>query len=114
MSSFHVGGKVVERVDPLRKRYWSWRLDVWPFAIIYAVWLTTIVPSLDIVDAFIVLGGLFAVHILVFLFTVWSVVFKCFVQYSKVNGIHHADACKITPAKFSGSQEVAQLHCREV
>lgn len=83
-SRFRVGGKVVECVDLLRKRHWVWRLDVWPFSIIYAVWLLTIVPSLDFLDAAIVFGGLVAVHILVFLFTVWSVNFKCFVQYSKV------------------------------
>ncbi|CAK9139582.1 unnamed protein product [Ilex paraguariensis] len=88
MSGFHVGGKVVDRVDPWRKRHWSY--------------------------AFIVLDGLIAVNILVFLFTIWSVDFKCIVQYSKVNGIQHADACKITPAKFTGSKEVVQLHCREV
>ncbi|KAL6960267.1 putative manganese-transporting ATPase pdr2 [Sarracenia purpurea var. burkii] len=106
----HVGGKVVDNVDLLRKRHWSWRLDVWPFAIIYAAWLVTILPNLDFGDAAIVLGGLVALHILVFLFTVWSVDFRCFVQYSKVNEFHRADACKIIPAKFSGSKEVVSLH----
>lgn len=81
---FHVGGKVVDHVDLLRKRHWPWRLDVWPFAIIYAAWIVTIVPSLDLGDAVIVLGGLVALHILVSLFTVWSVDFGCFVKYSKV------------------------------
>ncbi|KAM7463802.1 hypothetical protein LguiA_031923 [Lonicera macranthoides] len=114
MSRFHVRGKVVDTVDLLRKRHWAWRLDVWPFAILYATWLIIIIPSLDIADAFIVLAGLVATHSLVFLFTVWSVDFKCFVQYSKVNDIHHADACKITPAKFSGSKEVVPLHFRKL
>ncbi|KAL6968251.1 putative manganese-transporting ATPase pdr2 [Sarracenia purpurea var. burkii] len=111
---FHVGGKVVDNVDLFRKRHWSWRLDVWPFAIIYAAWLVTILPNLDIGDAAIVLGGLVALHILVFLFTVWSVDFRCFVQYSKVNEIHQADACKIIPAKFSGSKEVVYLHFQKL
>lgn len=84
MSRFHVRGKVVDTVDLLRKRNLLWRFDVWPFAIIYAVWIVVVVPSLDLVDAFIILGGLVAVHVLVFLFTVWSVDFKCFIQYSKV------------------------------
>lgn len=79
-----MGGKVVESVDLIRKKHWAWRLDVWPFAIIYAVWLIAIVPSLEILDAAIVFGGLVAVHILVLLFTAWSVDFKCFVQYRKV------------------------------
>ncbi|KAG2668539.1 hypothetical protein I3843_15G159800 [Carya illinoinensis] len=114
MSRFLVEGKVVESVDLLKKRHWPWRLDVWPFAIIYVVWLTTIVPSIDIGDAAIVLGGLVALHILVWLFTAWFVDFKCFVKYSKVNDIHQADACKITPAKFSGSKEVVALHFRKL
>lgn len=85
MSRFYVGGKVVDCVDFLRKRHWAWRLDLWPFAIMYGAWLAAIVPRSDAVDAFIVLGGLVALHILIFLFTVWSVDFKCFVQYSKVH-----------------------------
>jgi cation-transporting ATPase 13A1 len=82
--TFNVGGKVVERVDLIRKKKWPWRLDIFPFAILYAIWMVTVVPSIDIVDAFIVLGGLVAIHVLVLLFTAWSVDFKCFVQYSKV------------------------------
>ncbi|KAL7169254.1 hypothetical protein ACSBR2_034321 [Camellia fascicularis] len=111
---FHVGGKVVDSVDLLKKRHWSWRLDVWPFAVLYAAWIVTVLPSLDFVDAAIVLGGLAVLHILVFLFTGWSVDFRCFVQYSKVKDIHQADACKITPAKFCGSKEVVPLHFRKL
>ncbi|KAF8022985.1 hypothetical protein BT93_F0484 [Corymbia citriodora subsp. variegata] len=70
--------------------------------------------SLDFADATIVLGGLVGLHILVCLFTAWSVDFKCFVQYGRVNDIHHADACKITPEKFSGSKEVVPLHFRKL
>lgn len=84
MLRFHVGGKVVEDVDLLRKRHWPWRMDVWPFAILYTIWLVTVVPSIDISDAIIVFGGLVVLHILVWLFTAWSVEFRCFVQYSKV------------------------------
>lgn len=105
---------MVESVDLLKKRHWSWRWDVWPFAILYGVWLLTVIPSLDIADAFIVLGTLVAFHALVFLFTVWSVDFKRFVQYSKVDDIHRADYCKVTPAKFSGSKEVVPLHFRQL
>ncbi|RDX85868.1 putative manganese-transporting ATPase PDR2, partial [Mucuna pruriens] len=113
MSTFHVGGKVVDRVDLLRKKQLPWRLDVWPFAILYGAWISVILPSLDFVDAAIVLGALFALHILVFLFTAWSVDFKCFAYYSKVKNIDQADSCKITPAKFSGSKEVVPLHSRK-
>lgn len=109
-----MNGKVVDTVDLLRKRHWPWRLDAWPFAILYVTWIVVIVPSLDFLDAFIILGGLLAVHVLVVLFTVWSVDFKCFVQYSKVKDINHANACKITPAKFCGAKEVVPLHFRKL
>ncbi|KAI3726103.1 hypothetical protein L1987_65900 [Smallanthus sonchifolius] len=114
MTRFHVNGKVVDTVDLLRKRSWPWRFDTWPFAILYVTWMVVILPSFDFLDAFIILGGLLAVHILVFLFTVWSVDFKCFIQYSKVKDIHQANACKITPAKFCGSKEVIPLHFRKL
>ncbi|KAK7316886.1 hypothetical protein RJT34_00666 [Clitoria ternatea] len=114
MSTFHVAGKVVDRVDLLKKKQWPWRLDVWPFAIFYVTWISVILPSLDFVDAAIVLGALVALHILVWLFTGWSVDFKCFAHYSKVKNIHQADSCKITPAKFSGSKEVVPLHFRKI
>ncbi|XP_020213650.1 probable manganese-transporting ATPase PDR2 [Cajanus cajan] len=113
MSSFHVGGKGGDRVDLLRKKHWTWRLDVWPFAIAYGAWASAILPSLDFVDAAIVFGALVALHILVWLFTGWSVDFKCFAHYSKVRNIEQADSCKITPAKFSGSKEVVPLHSRK-
>ena len=79
---------MVERVELLRKRNLTWRLDVLPFAIIYILWLTAIVPSIDFGDAAIVFGGLVSLHILVWLFTAWSVDFKCFIQYSKVCNAH--------------------------
>lgn len=113
MLKYEVGGKVVERVELVRKKQFGWRLDVWPFAIVYGVWLTTILPTLDFVDAAIVLAAFLVLHILVFLFTAWSVGFHCFIHFSKVNDIHQADACKITPAKFSGSKEVVPLHFRK-
>ncbi|KAJ8765315.1 hypothetical protein K2173_012012 [Erythroxylum novogranatense] len=113
MSRFDVGGKVVDKVELLKKKRGVWRLDAWPFAILYILWLTAILPSIDFGDAFIVFGALAALHILVWLFTAWSVDFKCFVQYTKVNDIHLADSCKITPAKFSGSKEVVPLHVRK-
>ncbi|KAL8463122.1 hypothetical protein ACS0TY_033955 [Phlomoides rotata] len=114
MSRFRVSGKVVDTVDLLKKRHWAWRLDLWPFTILYGVWLSAVVPSLDFGDALIVLGSMTAFHVLFFLFTVWSVDFKCFIQYSKANDIHQADACKITPAKFSGSKEVVPLNFRKL
>lgn len=84
MSSFHVGGKVVDKVDLLKKKHWTWRFDVWPFVLLHAVWIAVIVPSLDFVDAAIVFGAIVASHILVWLFTAWSVDFGCFAHYSKV------------------------------
>lgn len=84
MSRFHINGKGVEGVDLLKKRHWPARLDIWPFLISYAAWIFTVVPYIDFTDALIVLGVISVTHILAFLFTAWSVDFKCFVQYSKV------------------------------
>ncbi|KAF9596590.1 hypothetical protein IFM89_012713 [Coptis chinensis] len=113
MSRFSVSGKVVQQVDLLKKRQGPWRLDVWPFAILYVLWVVAALPALDFVDAAIIFGVMAAVHILALLFTAWSVDFRCFVQYSKVKEISQADTCKITPAKFSGSKEIVELHFRK-
>ncbi|XP_038988652.1 probable manganese-transporting ATPase PDR2 [Phoenix dactylifera] len=112
MARFDVDGKVVQGVDLLKRRHWTWRLDVWPFAILYSIWLFVAVPSLDFTDALIVLGALAVAHILVLLFTAWSVDFRCFVQFGKAKDIYSADACKVTPAKFSGAKEIVPLHIR--
>ncbi|XP_077243371.1 phosphate deficiency response 2 [Tasmannia lanceolata] len=114
MSRIHVDGKVVQEVDLMRRRHWMWRLDVWPFASLYSIWLFIVIPSIELGDAAIVFGGLVSIHILVLLFTAWSVDFRCFVQYSKVKDICQANACKITPAKFSGSKEIVPLHFRRL
>ena len=111
MLRFHVGGKVVERVDLLRKKHWTWRLDLWPFAILYAAWLAVVVPSIDFGDALIVLGGLVALHVLVLLFTGWSVDFKCFVQYSKVFFYNHYSSSINFVLAFDDSYELP-LHLR--
>ncbi|XP_042388358.1 probable manganese-transporting ATPase PDR2 [Zingiber officinale] len=113
MTRYHVGGKVVHEVDLLKLRHWTWRLDIWPFAILYFIWLLAVVPNIDFSDAFIVLGGFAILHILVLLFTAWSVDFKCLVQFRKVNDIHSATSCKIIPSKFSGSKEIVLLHTRK-
>ncbi|CAL9178618.1 unnamed protein product [Musa hybrid cultivar] len=112
MARYQVDGKVVQGVDLLKRRHWGWRLDVWPFAILYSIWLFAVAPSIDFTDALIVLGGLALLHILVLLFTAWSVDFRCFVQFSKVNDTRLATECKIIPAKFSGPKEIVSLHTR--
>lgn len=113
MPKFHVGGKTIEGVDLLKRRQFGWRLDVWPFAVLYLAWMFIVVPTIDITDALIVFGGLVISHILVLLFTAWSVDFRCSVQFNKVEVIQHANACKVTPAKFSGSKEVVPLQFRK-
>ena len=84
MPKFHVGGKTIEGVDLLKRRQFAWRLDVWPFAVLYLAWMFIVVPTIDITDALIVFGGLVISHILVLLFTAWSVDFRCSVQFNKV------------------------------
>ncbi|KAJ6841422.1 putative manganese-transporting ATPase PDR2 [Iris pallida] len=113
MARFHVEGKVAEGVDLLKRRHWACRVDAWPFAVLYAAWLLVAVPSLDFADACVLLGAAAALHVLVFLFTAWSVDFRCFVQFSKAKDVRSADACKVTPAKFSGSKEIVRLQARK-
>lgn len=80
-----VDGKVVREVDLLKWRPLFWRLNVWPFAVIYGMWVLLATPNLEFTDATIVLGTLIVLHILSFLFTAWSVDFRCFVQAIKVS-----------------------------
>uniref|UniRef100_A0A0C9RQS5 TSA: Wollemia nobilis Ref_Wollemi_Transcript_22314_4479 transcribed RNA sequence n=1 Tax=Wollemia nobilis TaxID=56998 RepID=A0A0C9RQS5_9CONI len=111
---FPVDGKVVERVELLRWKAWPWRFDIWPFAVLYLVWLVAILPSIDFIDAAITLGVFGILHILTWLFTYWSVDFRCFVQANKVKDIHESSICKVIPAKFSGSKEIVPFCCRKV
>ncbi|CAI7837040.1 unnamed protein product [Closterium sp. NIES-54] len=62
------------------------RLDVWPFAVVYAVWLALLVTRLrlDFVEMAIVTGALVSLNILTALFTVWSVDFRCFAHARQV------------------------------
>ncbi|KAI4326187.1 hypothetical protein MLD38_031525 [Melastoma candidum] len=114
MLRFRVGGKSVEHVDLLRRKDRTWRLDLLPFAFLYGLWAAVVVSSINFGDALIVLGGLIGLHTLVWLFTAWSVDFKCLTQFSKVDDIRKANACKVTPAKYSGSKEVVPLHFRKL
>ncbi|KAJ6823587.1 putative manganese-transporting ATPase PDR2 [Iris pallida] len=113
MARYRVEGKVAEGVDLLRRRHWAWRLDAWPFALLYAAWILAALPALDFADACVLLGAAAALHLLVFLFTAWSVDFRCLLHFSKAKDVHSADACKITPAKFSGPKEIVRLHTRK-
>lgn len=111
---FLVEGKVVDRIELLRWKSWPWRLDILPFAILYFVWLLAILPSIDFVDAAIALGAFVILHILTWLFTYWSVDFRCFIQATKVNDIHEANICKVIPKKFVGSKEIVPIFSRKV
>jgi cation-transporting ATPase 13A1 len=77
-------GKIVRLVELYKWRELPLRLDVWPFAILYVAWVTGVATSLDATDAGIVLAALVVLHILTFLFSAWSVNFRCFVQATKV------------------------------
>ncbi|XP_024368121.1 probable manganese-transporting ATPase PDR2 isoform X1 [Physcomitrium patens] len=107
-------GKIVKQVELYKRRSSMWRLDVWPFLGLYGFWAVGIATRLDSTDAGIVLAGTVVLHILAFLFSVWSVDFRCFSQASKVTDIHQADFCKVIPAKFSGSKEVVPLQLRKL
>ncbi|XP_057826971.1 probable manganese-transporting ATPase PDR2 [Cryptomeria japonica] len=111
---FPVDGKVVEQVELMRWKTWPWRLDIWPFAILYAAWLVVILPSIDLADAAITLGAFGILHVLTWLFTYWSVNFRCFVQANQVKDVREANICKVIPAKFSGTKEIVPVCCRKV
>ncbi|XP_024522453.1 probable manganese-transporting ATPase PDR2 isoform X2 [Selaginella moellendorffii] len=104
-----VDAKTIKRVELYRWRGVAWQLDVWPFVLLYVAWALLLLPQLDFMDAVIVLLGLALLHILVVLFTAWSVDFRCFMHASKVNRVREADVVKVVPAKFSGSKEVVPL-----
>ncbi|KAG0569601.1 hypothetical protein KC19_6G101700 [Ceratodon purpureus] len=107
-------GKVVKDVELYKWRSRLWRLDVWPFLGLYAGWALMIATRLGSTDAAIVLVALAMLHMLTFLFSVWSVDFRCFSQASKVTDIRQADVCKVIPAKFSGSKHVVPLQLRKL
>ncbi|CAM6077612.1 unnamed protein product [Sphagnum tenellum] len=107
-------GKIVRLVELYKWRELPLRLDVWPFAILYVAWVTGVATSLDATDAGIVLAALVVLHILTFLFSAWSVNFRCFVQATKVSDVHQADVVKVIPSKFSGSKEVVPLQMRKL
>ncbi|BBM99987.1 manganese-transporting P-type ATPase [Marchantia polymorpha subsp. ruderalis] len=109
-----VNSKVVKSVELYRWRATAWRLDMWPFAGMYGAWLVMSAPQLDPTDSGIILGCIVLSHILTWLFTAWSVDFRCFMHAEKVRDVHLADVCKVVPAKFSGSKEVVPLHQRKI
>lgn len=77
-------GKIVQQVELYKWRSTIWRLDVWPFLGAYVAWVLGVATRLDSTDAGIVLAALAILHILTFLFSAWSVDFRCFSQASKV------------------------------
>ncbi|KAG8085503.1 hypothetical protein GUJ93_ZPchr0010g7703 [Zizania palustris] len=111
MARFEVSGKSVQGVNLLRRRHWASRLDLWPFLALYVLWLLVVVPALDFTDALVVLGVFSAFHILAFLFTAW--LNKLCSVTVQVKDIRAANACKVTPAMFSGSKEIVPLHIQK-
>ncbi|CAM6082661.1 unnamed protein product [Calypogeia fissa] len=109
-----VESKIVRLVELYKWRALPWRLDVWPFVAIYLGWLVMAVSQMDTGDAGILLLCLVLVHILTFLFTVWSVDFRCFMHAYKVKDVHAADVCKVIPARFSGAKEIVSLDRRKI
>ena len=80
-----VVSKTVTAVELYKWLEPQYRLDVLPFAILYSLWVAFAVPTISWTDSLIVLGILAVVHILVILFTGWSVEFRCFATAQKVS-----------------------------
>ncbi|KAL4527712.1 hypothetical protein Ndes2437A_g02854 [Nannochloris sp. 'desiccata'] len=57
----------------------------------------------------IVLVILVLCHILLYLFTIWSVDIRCRVRYSQVRTLEDATLIKVVPHAFTGTREVVQL-----
>jgi hypothetical protein len=77
-------GKIVQQVELYKWRSTIWRLDVWPFLGAYVAWVVGVATRLDSTDAGIVLAAIAVLHVLTFLFSAWSVDFRCLSQASKV------------------------------
>lgn len=92
----------------------SQRLDVWPWALIYASIVAFGVPNLERLDAMILVGGVAVLQILTILFTNWSVDFRCFAHARKVKSVDDAQVCKVLPAKFAGAKEVVPIYRRKL
>lgn len=109
-------GKIVRLVELYKWRPVPWRLDVWPFIGLYVGWLLGVATQLEATDAGIVLAGLAILHILTFLFSAWSVDFRCFVQASKVGEFFFAlldidlevSLLRVVPSKYI---ETGVLEC---
>jgi hypothetical protein len=65
------GRKTVQQVERYKWRSMIWRLDV------YVVWVVGMGTRLDSMDAGIVLATIAMLNILTFLFSTWSVNFRC-------------------------------------
>lgn len=77
-------GKIVQQVELYKWRTTLRRLDMWPYLAAYIAWTLFVATRLDSTDAGIVLAAIAVLHILTFLFSAWSVDFRCFSQASKV------------------------------
>lgn len=84
--AIHVDAKNVTEVKLYKWSPLFRRLDVLPFAFIYSIFTTLAIPNLEKGDALIVLLALVAIHVLVFMFTVWIVDFRCFAHAQEVEG----------------------------
>ena len=83
---FPAEGKIVQQVELYKWRATLWRLDVWPFMGAYVAWALGVATRLDSTDAGIVLAAIAVLHVLTFLFSAWSVDFRCFSHATKVRG----------------------------
>ena len=154
--------KALRSVELLRERSTLARLDVWPFGLLYAVFVgahvfgyvevdSLEVDSLDAtpsalstalnasasIDSVNVTAGetlgnvsqseqsvdapnpywmsqlalllLVALHVLTYLFTIWSVNVRCVVRYTKAKTTAEATMVKVVPHKFLGDKDVVPL-----
>ncbi|CAM9782569.1 unnamed protein product, partial [Choristocarpus tenellus] len=124
-NSIYVNDKAVLQVIPYTPRTMLWRLDVVPFALLYALVYTQAsswtgdgvaiwsrVWGREKLALLLALPMVILAQLLVFLFTRWSVRFKCFVAYRRVTSVDHATVVRVVPAPHCGSEELVQLQRR--
>ncbi|KAK3283026.1 hypothetical protein CYMTET_9259, partial [Cymbomonas tetramitiformis] len=105
-----VKSKVVKGVSfyDWRKPYLRW--DTFPFACAYFGGITISLSYFEEYNSTaIVLGVLVLLHILLLLFSHWSISVRCFVSCARAKDLNVATVCKVTPTAFSGSAELCPL-----
>ncbi|GAB4817890.1 hypothetical protein N2152v2_004936 [Parachlorella kessleri] len=97
------------------------QLDAGPFVLIYTLWIvaalrTVVTGQWQTYGTAIKLGtyGLVVSHILLELFTYWSVRVRCAVRFKAARRLEDATHVRVVPHAFSGTKDVVPLKVKQV